>query len=63
MKYIVWINEGNRWEEQGEGPMTLKQAERIAREIRSECRCRAKYLPVGVESVNTRVASHREGRS
>jgi hypothetical protein len=49
MKYIVWINEGQGWEEQGDGALTLRQAERIAREIRQECGCRAKYLPVGVQ--------------
>lgn len=48
-KYIVWINEGAGWEEQGEGPLTLKQAERIAREIRQDCGCRALVRPVGVE--------------
>ena len=48
-KFIVWINEGNGWEEQGEGPMTKKQAERIAREIRQGCGCKAKYLPVGAQ--------------
>jgi hypothetical protein len=32
-KYQVVINEGNGWEDQGEGPFSLKTAERIAREI------------------------------
>ena len=48
-KYLVWIDEGEGagWEEQGDGPLTLKQAERISREIRKECGCKVKYLPVG----------------
>jgi hypothetical protein len=37
MKYLVLVDEGNGWEECGEGPMTQKQAERIAREIRQYC--------------------------
>jgi hypothetical protein len=44
-KYIVWIDEGNGCEEQGDGPLTLKQAERISREIRQECGCKATYAP------------------
>jgi hypothetical protein len=49
MKYIVWIKEDGIWQEQGEGPMTLREAERIAREIRQDCGVRTKVLPVGVE--------------
>lgn len=36
-KYLVFIDEGNGWEECGEGRLTQKQAERIAREIREDC--------------------------
>ena len=49
MKYIVWIIEkrGGIWEENGEGPLTLKTAKRIARETPG---CHAvKVLPVGRE--------------
>jgi len=49
MKYIVWIieNRGGIWEENGEGPLTLNTAERIARETPG---CHAvKVLPVGRE--------------
>lgn len=46
MKYIVYINEGNGWEEQGDGPLTLKQAERIAREIKADCKIPTKIEPV-----------------
>ena len=49
MKYIVWIREDGRWVENGEGPMTQRQAERIAREIRRECRVAAIAVPVGLE--------------
>jgi len=48
-KYLVWVREGNGWVEQGDGPLTLTTAERIAREIRQDCHVRAIVLPVGVE--------------
>lgn len=48
MKYIIWIKEDSLWEEQGDGPLTLKQAERISNEIKRECRVRTKILPEGV---------------
>lgn len=35
-KYIVWIKQDGRWIEQGDGPLTAKQALRIAREIRAD---------------------------
>ena len=41
-KYIVWIKEDGRWVEQGDGPLTLKTAERIAKEIRRDCRVAAR---------------------
>lgn len=39
MKYIIWIKEkrGDKWEEQGDGPLSSHTAERIAREIRHLC--------------------------
>lgn len=52
MKYIVWVKDDGRWQEQGDGPLTKKEAERIAGEIRRECRCPAKVLPVGMEPGN-----------
>jgi hypothetical protein len=48
MKYIVWIKEYGLWVEQGDGALTLKQAERIAREIRRDCRCPAIVKPLGI---------------
>ena len=61
VKYIVWIKcrfddcgdkvENPVWEPNGDGPMTSKTAERVAREIREDfgVRCQAKFLPVGEE--------------
>jgi hypothetical protein len=56
-QYIVWIksrfdDEGRKvedpiWEEQGDGPLGPKTAERIAREIKQDCGCRTLILPVG----------------
>ena len=58
-KYIVWIkcafdDEGRRipkeehvWEEQGDGPLTARQAERIAREVAHDFGCRTIILPIG----------------
>lgn len=46
MKYIVWVREGGYWYPNGDGPLTKKQAERIAREVRQECRVNTKVLPV-----------------
>lgn len=40
-KYIVWVKENGRWLENGDGEVTLKQAERMTREIERECGCRA----------------------
>lgn len=54
-KCIVWIKEGKEsesseyWEPQGDGPLTPLQAERISKEIKKECNCRTKILPVGVD--------------
>jgi len=50
MRYIVWIKErGQPWEPNGEGPLTLKQAERIAKETRQDTGVPTKVLPVGQE--------------
>lgn len=46
-KYIVWLKEDGIWVEQGDGPLTLKTAERIVRELRRECGGAYKILPVG----------------
>ena len=48
-KYIVWVDErdGKGWHEQGNGPLSLKQAERIAKEIRQDCGCRVTIKPDG----------------
>ena len=48
-KYIVWIDErdGEGWQEQGDGPLTLRQAERIAINIRNYCGCRILIKPEG----------------
>jgi len=46
MKYVVWVKDshdnvpecysvGRKWVEQGDGPLTSHQAERIAKEIQS----------------------------
>jgi hypothetical protein len=63
IKYIVWIKcryseEGYKlepqeqiWEEQGDGPLTAKQAERIASEISHDFGIRTKILPVGSEPI------------
>lgn len=48
-RFIVWIKEDGRWVEQGDGPLTSKQAHRIAKEIRIDCRCPALVLPEGIE--------------
>lgn len=47
MKYIVWIKENGHWVEQGDGPLSQKTAERIAREIRKECGVACRVRPVG----------------
>lgn len=46
-KKIVWIKENGSWVEQGDGPLTPKTAERIAREIRQDFGIPVKILPVG----------------
>jgi hypothetical protein len=48
MKYLVWVIEraGGRWEPNGDGELTMKQAERIVKEIRSLCFA-VRVRPVG----------------
>jgi hypothetical protein len=46
MKYLVLIREKGQWVEQGDGPLTLKQAERIAREIQADFGVRTRAVPV-----------------
>lgn len=48
-KHIVWIKDEGVWKEQGDGPLTKKQAERIAGEISHDFGIPVKVLPVGVE--------------
>jgi len=47
-KYIVWVKDEGRWCEQGDGPLSLKTAERIAREIRQDFGCRVKVMLAGL---------------
>ncbi len=46
-KYVVWIKERGRglWTDNGDGPMTLKQAERVSKELRTDFRIPVKILP------------------
>lgn len=46
-RFIIWLREEGEWVEQGDGPLTQVQAERIAREIRQDFGLRTKILPVG----------------
>lgn len=46
-KYIVWVKEAGIWEPNGDGPMTEKEATRIAREIKQDTRVPAMVLPAG----------------
>jgi hypothetical protein len=48
-KYIVWVKEGGVWQENGDGPVTQKTAERIARELRHDFGIPVKALPAGDE--------------
>lgn len=52
-KVIVWIKEAGEWVEQGDGPLTPKQAERIAREIWEDFHVATKILPVGRSPLNS----------
>jgi len=54
MKHIIWFKENGKWVEQGDGPLTMKTAERIVRELRAEVGGIYKVLPVGeVPSLKT----------
>lgn len=44
-KYIVEVKENGQWVPNGDGELTVIQAERIAREIRQDCRCPARVVP------------------
>lgn len=44
-KYIVWIKENGQWVEQGDGPLGLATANRIAEEIRKDFRIATKVEP------------------
>lgn len=47
-KYTVWIKErGQSWCENGDGPVTQLQANRIAREIASDFGIPTRVLPLG----------------
>lgn len=48
-KYVIWLKEKGEWVEQGDGPLTLKTAERIVRELRQDFGGAYKILPVGDE--------------
>lgn len=47
-KYVVWYRENGVWVEQGDGPLTLKTAERIVRELRADCGGSYRILEEGV---------------
>ena len=49
MKYVVWVKENEKWVQNGEGPLTFKEASRIAREIREDCGVPSRILPKGQE--------------
>lgn len=58
MKYIIWLKGKNhpdlpdgKWVEQGDGPLTKKTADRIAREIR-DARITTRILPEGTQPIS-----------
>jgi hypothetical protein len=55
VKHLVWLKEtaDARWETNGDGPLSKKTADRIAREIRP-LTAAARVLPVGTEPLTTR---------
>jgi len=61
MKYIVWVKDCGVWVEQGDGALTMKQAERISKEIRHDCGVAAIVRPIGVDP--TRRNDRREEMS
>ncbi len=48
-RYVVWVKEKGNWVEQGDGQLTKKTADRIAREIRQDCGCPVKVLPADTQ--------------
>lgn len=46
-KFVVWLKDGGKWVEQGDGELTLKTAERIVRELRHDFGGTYKILPAG----------------
>ena len=52
-KFVVWVKEGGKWEENGEGALTRNQAVRIAAETRHDCGCPTRVLPQGVDPNET----------
>lgn len=50
-KFIVWIKQDGQWGEQGDGPLTAKQAYRISNEICHDFGILVKILPVGEEPI------------
>ena len=54
MKHLVWLKEtaDARWEPNGDGPLSEKTAQRLAREIR-HLTAATRVLPVGTEPLTT----------
>jgi hypothetical protein len=56
-RWIVWIKEKAEsgpyewgpWQPNGDGPMTEREAQRIAKEIRQDCGVKTWALPAGME--------------
>jgi hypothetical protein len=49
MKFEVWYREGGEWKNCDEGPLTRRVADRIAAEIKSECRLPTRVAPAGCD--------------
>ncbi len=47
-RFIVWIREDGQWVEQGDGPLSLVTANRIAKELWQDFRVATKVLPDGI---------------
>lgn len=45
MKYIVWLRDDGTWAPNGDGPMTRRDADRVAREIRKDFGIATRVLP------------------
>lgn len=59
-KVVVWVKEDGKWVENGDGPMTWKEGERVAKELRKECGCPTRVAPVGMEPFAKPVAERME---